>query len=147
VYGFSGRNRSGCRYYRVKGFDEPCTASVRDRIGGLAPVGYTRMGPAVRHSTMLLEGESARVRLLFIISDGKPNDMDIYEGRYGIEDTAMAVREARKAGITPFCLTVDHSAGDYLPRLFGRGHFVVLQDARKLAASLPVLFARVVNGM
>jgi len=147
VHGFSGRNRTGCRYWRVKTFDEPYTPEVRDRIGALVPIGYTRMGPAIRHSVKLLEKESARVRILFLISDGKPNDMDIYEGRYGLEDTAMAIREAKTAGITPFCLTVDNSAGEYLPRLFGKGHYVVLQDAAKLAASLPVLFARVVNGL
>ncbi len=147
VYGFSGRNRSGCRYYHVKGFDEPYTDKVRERIGALVPIGYTRMGPAIRHAAGLLEKERARVRLLFIVSDGKPNDMDIYEGRYGLEDTAMAIRETKKAGITPFCLTVDNSAGAYLPRLFGKGHYVVLSDAQKLASSLPVLFARVVNGL
>jgi nitric oxide reductase NorD protein len=147
VYGFSGRNRTGCRYWRVKTFDEPYSVKVRDRVGALVPMGYTRMGPAIRHSISLLEKESARVRLLFIVSDGKPNDMDEYEGRYGLEDTAVAIKEAKKAGITPFCLTVDHSAGEYLPRLFGRGHYVVLQDAKKLAESLPVLFARVVNGL
>jgi len=147
VYGFSGRNRSGCRYYHVKGFDEPYTQKVRERIGALLPTGYTRMGPAIRHAASLLEKERTCVKLLFLISDGKPNDMDIYEGRYGLEDTAMAIRETKKAGITPFCLTVDTSAGEYLPRLFGKGNFVVLSDAKKLAKSLPVLFARVVNGL
>ncbi len=147
VYGFSGRNRSGCRYYNIKGFDERYSNKVRERIGALVPMGYTRMGPAIRHAAGLLEKERARVRLLFIISDGKPNDMDIYEGRYGLEDTAMAIRETKKAGLIPFCLTVDNAAGEYLPRIFGKGHYVVLSDAKKLTSSLPVLFARVINGL
>jgi len=147
VFGFSGRNRSGCLYYSIKGFDEPYGAKVRERIGALVPTGYTRMGAAIRHAAGLLEKERARVRLLFIISDGKPNDMDVYEGRYGLEDTAMAIRETKKAGLTPFCLTVDNTAGEYLPRLFGKGNYVVLSDAKKLAGTLPVLFARVVNGL
>ncbi len=147
VFGFSGRNRSGCRYYNIKGFDEAYGPGVRERIGALLPTGYTRMGAAIRHAASLLQKERARVRLLFIISDGKPNDMDIYEGRYGLEDTAMAIREAKQAGLTPFCLTVDNTAGEYLPRLFGKGNYVVLSDAKKLASTLPVLFARVVNGL
>jgi len=147
VFGFSGRNRSGCRYYNIKGFDEPYGVKVRERIGALVPTGYTRMGAAIRHAASLLAKERARVRLLFIISDGKPNDMDVYEGRYGLEDTAMAIRETKKAGLTPFCLTVDNTAGEYLPRLFGKGNYVVLSDAKKLASTLPVLFARVVNGL
>ncbi len=147
VYGFSGRNRTGCRYYHVKSFDEPYDSKVRDRIGALLPMGYTRMGPAIRHAASLLDKEKSRIKLLFIVSDGKPNDMDIYEGRYGLEDTAMAIRETKRMGITPFCLTVDNSAGEYLPKLFGRGHYVVLSDAAKLAGSLPNLFARVVNGL
>ncbi len=147
VYGFSGRNRAGCRFYHIKGFDEAYNEKVRDRIGALLPLGYTRMGPAIRHAAALLEKERSRIKLLFIVSDGKPNDMDVYEGRYGLEDTAMAIRETKKAGITPFCLTVDNAAGEYLPRLFGAGHYVVLSNAGKLVKSLPTLFARVVNGM
>ncbi|MFQ5354245.1 MAG: nitric oxide reductase activation protein NorD, partial [Thermodesulfobacteriota bacterium] len=147
VYGFSGRNRAGCRYYHIKDFGEDYNSKVRDRIGALLPTGYTRMGPAIRHAASLLEREKSRVKLLFIVSDGKPNDMDVYEGRYGLEDTAMAIREAKKADITPFCLTVDLAAGEYLPRIFGRGHYVVLSDAAKLVKSLPTLFARVVNGL
>ncbi|MFQ5480098.1 MAG: nitric oxide reductase activation protein NorD [Thermodesulfobacteriota bacterium] len=147
VYGFSGRNRAGCRSYHVKGFDEPYAGKVRDRIGALLPMGYTRMGPAIRHAANLLAREKSRIKLLFIVSDGKPNDMDVYEGRYGLEDTAMAIRETKKDGITPFCLTVDNRAGEYLPKLFGRGHYVVLSDAGKLVKTLPNLFARVVKGL
>jgi nitric oxide reductase NorD protein len=56
---------------------------------------------------------------LLILTDGKPNDLDQYEGRYGIEDTRVAIHEARQKGLTPFCVTIDEKAGDYLPHLFG----------------------------
>lgn len=145
IYGFSGKTRKGCRFFRVKGFDENDGAKVRDRIGGLIPYSYTRMGPAVRHATELLKKESTRARLLFFISDGKPNDVDVYEGRYGIEDTRMAIKEAERDGIVPFCLTVDTGASDYLPRLFGHGNYAVVPGVDKLAKKLPELYARIVH--
>lgn len=145
IYGFSGKTRKGCRFYRVKGFAENYGDGVKKRIGGLIPYSYTRMGPAVRHAASILSKEQTRTRLLFILSDGKPNDVDVYEGRYGVEDTRKAIKEAESAGITPFCLTVDTGAGDYLPRLFGRGNYAVVPGVDMLAKKLPELYARIIH--
>jgi len=145
IYGFSGKSRKGCRFYRVKGFAENYGDGVKKRIGGLIPYSYTRMGPAIRHAAAILSKEQARTRLLFILSDGKPNDVDVYEGRYGVEDTRKAVKEAESKGITPFCLTVDTGAGDYLPRLFGRGNYAVVPGVDMLAKKLPELYARIIH--
>ncbi|MBI5827849.1 MAG: hypothetical protein HZB22_09020 [Deltaproteobacteria bacterium] len=145
VYGFSGKTRKGCRFFRIKGFTESYGDGVRKRIGGLIPYSYTRMGPAVRHAAGILAKEQARTRLLFILSDGKPNDVDVYEGRYGIEDTRMAIKEAESAGIVPFCLTVDTGAGDYLPRLFGHGNYAVVPGVDMLAKKLPSLYAKIIQ--
>jgi len=142
VYGFSGKTRKGCKFYRVKSFSENYGETIKNRIGGLIPYSYTRMGPAIRHATGILSKESSRSRLLFILSDGKPNDVDTYEGRYGIEDTRMAIKEAENAGITPFCLTIDTGAGDYLPKLFGKGNYAVVPGVDMLARKLPELYAR-----
>ena len=145
IYGFSGKTRKGCRFFRVKGFSENYGETVKNKIGGLIPYSYTRMGPAIRHATGILTREKTRSRLLFILSDGKPNDVDSYEGRYGIEDTRMAIKEAESAGITPFCLTIDTGAGDYLPKLFGRGNFAVVPGVDMLARKLPELYARIIH--
>ncbi|MFQ5737156.1 MAG: nitric oxide reductase activation protein NorD [Thermodesulfobacteriota bacterium] len=145
IYGFSGKTRKGCRFFRVKGFSENYGEKVSGRIGGLIPYSYTRMGPALRHATEILKKEKTRSRLLFLLSDGKPNDIDVYEGRYGIEDTRMALKEAEGEGIVPFCLTVDTEGGDYLPRLFGRGNYAVVPDVDMLAKKLPELYARIVH--
>ena len=147
IYGFSGKTRKRCSVFQIKGFDEPSGRMVKDRIGGLIPFHYTRMGPAVRHATSLLKKETARARLLFLISDGKPNDMDRYEGRYGIEDTRMAIKEAERTGIVPFCLTVDSHAHEYLPRLFGRGNYSVIAGADRLAQTLPDLYAKMIRSL
>ena len=147
VAGFSGKSRKGCRFYHVKGFDEPYNRKIKKRIEGIIPYHYTRMGPAVRHATSLLKKEKADVKLLFILSDGKPNDIDEYEGRYGIEDTRMSIREAEREGVVPFCLTVDSRAHDYLPRLFGRGNYAVVSGVERLTKSLPDLYARIIRAL
>jgi len=145
IYGFSGKTRKRCRFFRIKSFSENYTDSTRERIGGLIPYSYTRMGPAIRHATEILSKEATRSRLLFILSDGKPNDVDVYEGKYGIEDTRMAIKEAESAGIVPFCLTVDAEAGSYLPRLFGHGNYAVVPGVEMLSGKLPELYARIIH--
>jgi nitric oxide reductase NorD protein len=100
------------------------------------------MGTAIRHATSLLAKESASQKLLLILTDGKPNDLDKYEGRYGIEDTRMAVLESEQQGLRPFCVTIDEHASDYLPYLFGKQSYVVIHDAEQLPRKLPMLYLR-----
>ena len=90
---------------------------------------------------MLLQ-EASTERLLLVLTDGKPNDLDRYEGRYGIEDTRMAQHEARRAGVRPFCVTVDDRARDCLPYLFGSNAWMLVRNAGELPAKLPLLYAR-----
>ena len=89
-------------------------------------------GAALRHASALLSPLDAQHRLLLLLSDGKPNDIDHYEGRYGVEDLRQAVAEAILQGIHPFCLTVDRQAPKYLPRVFGPGRYAVLQRTERL---------------
>lgn len=145
MYGFSSKLRGHVRYHRIKAFSERFTDATRGRIARLKPGFYTRMGAAIRQSTALLGDTAARSRLLLLVTDGKPNDLDLYEGRYGLEDTRMAVCEARRAGVVPFCVTIDHEAGDYLPHVFGRGGYSVIHDARALPEVLPPLYSRLTS--
>ena len=142
LYGFSSVRRDKVRYHLLKGFDERYTNLVRGRLAALKPGFYTRMGAAIRHSAAILSKQKAGRRLLLIITDGKPNDLDKYEGRYGIEDTRVAVAEARRLGLTPFCVTIDQKAGDYLPHLFGASGYVVVRDAAMLPQVLPRLYVQ-----
>ena len=71
-----------------------------------------------------------------MLTDGKPNDLDIYEGRYGLEDTRHAIQEARDAGLTPFCVTIDHEAHDYLPMLFGSNGYALVRQPQELTRRL-----------
>lgn len=142
MYGFSSRRRSHVRFHALKTFDECCNDRVRGRINAIRPGYYTRMGAAIRHATDLIEQQPSRQKLLLILTDGKPNDLDRYEGRYGVEDTRHAVRDAVRRGVRPFCVTIDEKAGEYLPYLFGSASYVLIRHAGELPAKLPLLYAR-----
>ena len=142
LHGFSSRNRNHIRFYNLKGFDESYNDRVRGQINAIQPGYYTRMGAAIRHASQLLAQESSSQKLLLILTDGKPNDLDKYEGRYGIEDTRMAVLEAEKMGLRPFCVTIDEQAEDYLPYLFGSSSYVLVRHAEELPKKLPLLYLR-----
>ncbi len=142
LHGFSSRNRNHIRFYNIKGFDQPYDNQARGYIKATRPGYYTRMGAAIRHATHLLEKEASSQKLLLILTDGKPNDLDKYEGRYGIEDTRMAVLEAEHKGLNPFCITIDEEAESYLPYIFGSKSFVVIKDAEGLPKKLPQLYLR-----
>ena len=142
VFGFSSRRRDPVRVHTIKGFDEVYGGAVRGRIDAIKPGYYTRMGAGIRHATNLLAAQPAGRRLLLLLSDGKPNDLDRYEGRFGIEDTRHAIAAARRLGLTPFCVTIDERGNDYLPHLFGTGGYVVIHRPAELPAQLPMLYAR-----
>ena len=144
LYGFSSLKRSHVRFQRIKRFDEGHGATSRGRINALKPGYYTRMGAAIRHAANLLSEQPTALRLLLILSDGKPNDMDHYEGRFGIEDTRRAVIEARRQGVRPFCVTIDHEGADYLPHVFGVDGFTVIRKPEELPLRLPLLVAGLV---
>ncbi len=132
ILAFSGAGPEHVAVRRLKGFHEPAGDAVHGRIGGLQPERFTRVGAALRHASARLAREPARHRVLLLISDGKPNDDDIYETRYGVEDTRQAVAEARLEGIHPFCITVDREASGYLPRMFGAGSYAVIRRPDRL---------------
>lgn len=142
IHGFSSRNRSHVRFNQIKSFEDKYTARIRGLIQVIRPGFYTRMGTAIRHASNLLEKQPSTQKLLLILTDGKPNDLDAYEGRYGIEDTRMAILEAKHKGLQPFCVTIDQEASNYLPHLFGSGGYVVIRRAEDLPRELPLLYYR-----
>jgi nitric oxide reductase NorD protein len=140
IYGFSSVRNKQVRYNILKNFNESYSDAVRGRILAVKPGFYTRMGAAIRQSTEILKSQQVDQRLLLIISDGKPNDIDKYEGRYGIEDTRHAIQEARQQGLRPFCVTIDNRANEYLPYLFGDHSYALISDMARLPALLPRLY-------
>lgn len=136
MIGFSSVRRQHVRIQHLKGFGEAWNDAVRARLGALRPGYYTRMGAALRDAARRLGARAERQRLLLLLTDGKPNDLDVYEGRYGLEDTRHAVLECREAGLTPFCVTIDREAHDYLPMLFGQQGYALVRQPQDLVARL-----------
>ena len=121
-------------------------AQVEQRIAGIQPLDYTRMGVALRHLSGILAGEEARTRLMITLSDGKPDDFsDGYRGEYGIEDTRQALLEARRAGIHSFCITIDREARDYLSRMYGAAHYTVIDDVARLPLKVADVYRRLTS--
>ncbi len=141
VAGFYSHTRRDCRFIMLKSFDAPW-ARCKGAIAGLDPTGYTRIGPALRHGTALLQRERASKKLLLLISDGKPTDYDRYEGRYGVADVRQAVREAHQAHIHTHTLAIDAQAKLYLPQMFGSGQFQILPHPAYLVRGLAEVYAR-----
>ncbi|MBB3593753.1 nitric oxide reductase NorD protein [Rhizobium sp. BK529] len=137
---FTSRRRNWVRVDTVKDFDESFSGKTAGRIASLRPGYYTRMGAAIRHVSSQLESDGARKKLLLILTDGKPNDVDHYEGRFALEDSRKAVMEARANGQAVFAVTVDRSAGDYLPAIFGRSGFALVSDISRLPNALPTIY-------
>jgi nitric oxide reductase NorD protein len=132
IQAFSGEGPHAVTVRQIKHFAEPYGNDVALRISSLEPEHYTRAGAAIRHACALLMRQSAAHRLLLLLSDGKPNDIDDYEGRYGVEDMRQAITEARLQGIFPFCLTIDRQAANYLPQVFGANQYALLPKPQLL---------------
>ena len=145
IHAFSSLKRDRVYVQCAKDFGETMGATVEQRIASLKPGFYTRLGAAIRHASAGLSRQARKRRLLLVITDGKPNDLDHYEGRHGIEDSHMAVREARRAGHAVFGITVDRDGKSWFPRMFGQGGFALISNPEKLTQALPDIYRQLVG--
>ena len=146
VYGFSGFGRENVEFYVIKEIEEQLTDRVKRRLDKVAPLHATRMGPAIRHATTKLANMDAKTKFMFVVSDGRPQDRGYsregVEKEYAVQDTRMALIEARNLDITPFCLTVDRNGHDYLRTMAGDLGYEVLPDIMELPSRLPQLYRK-----
>jgi len=140
LYAFSSIRRRQVRFHLLKNPNEPWSDTTRGRVLALKPGYYTRIGAAIRQSTKILLDQAQQQKWLLILTDGKPNDVDHYEHRYGIEDTRKAILEAREKGIQVFAITLDPDADEYAPHLFGAEHFHLVTKNENIVDLLPRLF-------
>lgn len=143
LYGFASKYHDEVLLYPIKRFADKFDSRARALLGGLSGRLATRMGAAIRHSARLMLRSPAQRRLLLILSDGRPADYD--DGgdfRYLQEDTRMAVKEAQDLGIHAFCISLDPRGGEYLPLVFGPGHYLVLPHLDSLPTRLPEIYLR-----
>ncbi len=144
IYGFSGYGRENVEFYVIKDISENFNDKVKRRIDKITPLHATRMGAAIRHAITKLENQDAHTKILFLVSDGRPQDRGYsregVEKEYAVHDTHMALVEARNLGITPFCLTVDKAGHDYLKSMCGDMGYEVLGEIWSLPERLPMLY-------
>ena len=145
IYGFTGNTRKRCEVYRIKRFEDDYDATCKGRIANISPQDYTRLGVFIRHFTELFNDVDAKTKILITISDGKPEDYDGYRGEYGIEDTRMALLEARQNGVHPFCITIDSQARDYLPGMYGRASYIVIDDVKQLPLKVADIYRHITS--
>lgn len=141
IYGFSGKSRQSVDLQVIKDFTHRAGGRVGLKISGIRPRQQNRDGAAIRHATYRLLEQAAKVRLLVLLSDGKPLDDD-YTDEYALEDTKMALREARLKGIHPFCITIDQAATDYVKRMYGEVGYLVVDEIDSLPTRLPKIYQR-----
>jgi len=146
IYGFSGHGRSKVQFLVIKELNECLSEKIKRRVDMIAPIHGTRMGPAIRHAAAKLESCGSSLKLLFLVSDGYPQDSmygyDDDDKEYAIHDTKMALVETSKKNITPFCLTVDSAGNDYLRTMCNDIGYEVLDDIEALPHRLPMLYKK-----
>ncbi len=142
IYGFSSEGRRNVQFYVIKDFDESHSDQVERRIGGVTYHNNTRLGAALRHAATRLGAQPARTKLLILLSDGRPYDHDYGDARYAREDTKVALRQARMAGITSFCITIDREGEKELKDLYGDVGYTIIDDILSLPERLPGIYRR-----
>jgi len=146
IYGFSGYGRENVEFYVIKDLQEEFSELIKGRIDSISPMHATRMGPAIRHATWKLEQQPTRGKYLFLISDGRPQDHgyghDGLEKEYAINDTRVALLEAKWKSITPFCITVDRVGHDYLKTMCRDIGYEVVAEIESLPKRLPTLYGK-----
>lgn len=144
LYGFSGDGREHVEFHVAKDFDDRLSVRTWAALAAMEPLRSTRMGTAIRHALTKLLREPARMKVLIIVSDGYPQDHDYGPDRkddnYGIEDTACALREAERAGVLAFCVTIDPAGHDYLRRMCADSRYMVIDDVMALPRELTKIY-------
>ncbi|QIK38899.1 nitric oxide reductase activation protein NorD [Caldichromatium japonicum] len=141
IHGFASDGRHDVQYYRFKDFDRPYDDEAKARLAGMQGGLSTRMGAAIRHAGWHLGQQPAQKRLLLIITDGEPADIDERDPQYLRQDTKKAVEELRMRGIHTYCLTLDPHADRYVARIFGENGYAIVDQVERLPERLPAVFA------
>ncbi len=140
IHGFASDGRHDVQYFRFKDFDQPYDDDAKARLAGMQGGLSTRMGGALRHAGHYLLQRPQRRKLILLVSDGEPADIDVRDPQYLRHDTKKAVEELASRGVTTYCLTLDPNADDYVGRIFGANHYTVVDHVQRLPERLPTLF-------
>jgi hypothetical protein len=139
IAGFHSDTRHNVRYYHLKGYSEKFDDTVKSRLAAMDAGFSTRMGGAIRHAAHYLEAQKADKKLMLILTDGEPSDIDVDDEQYLISDTKKAVDEIGAKGMHSYCITLDKKADDYIQDIFGN-QYTVIDHVDRLPEKLPKLF-------
>ena len=141
IHGFCSDGRHEVEYYRFKDFDQPYDDVPKARLAGMTGQLSTRMGAAVRHAAHYLKQQRSAKKLMLVITDGEPADIDVRDPQYLRNDTKKAVEEAGRNGIITYCMSLDPRADQYVSRIFGARNYMVVDHVERLPEKLPLLYA------
>jgi nitric oxide reductase NorD protein len=139
IAGFCSNTRHDVRYLHIKGFGEHWNDDVKGRLAAMEAKYSTRMGAAMRHAAHYLEAQQADKKLMLILTDGQPSDVDVHDERLLIEDAHQAVKELDQKGIFTYCINLDPKADAYVSKIFGN-RYAVIDHIQRLPEQLPRLF-------
>ncbi len=141
IHGFCSDGRHDVEYYRFKDFDHPYDDQPKAKLAGMTGQLSTRMGAAIRHASHYLRLQRSSKKLLIVITDGEPADIDVRDPQYLRFDTKKSVEEAEKSGILTYCMSLDPRADAYVSRIFGQRNYMVVDHVERLPEKLPMLYA------
>jgi nitric oxide reductase NorD protein len=139
IAGFSSNSRHEVRYQHIKGYEEHWDERVKARLAAMEAGYSTRMGAAMRHAAHYLEARKADKKLLLVLTDGEPSDIDVSDQQLLIRDTQKAVQELDQQGIYTYCINLDPNADEYVQDIFGT-QYTVIDRIGRLPEKLPQLF-------
>ncbi|MDP2371055.1 nitric oxide reductase activation protein NorD [Rhodoferax sp.] len=141
IHGFCSDGRHDVEYYRFKDFDQQWDETPKAKLAGMTGQLSTRMGAAIRHAGHHLHLQRSTKRLLIVITDGEPADVDVRDPQYLRADTKKAVEEIAKLGVITYCMSLDPAADNYVSRIFGQKNYMVVDHVQRLPEKLPLLYA------
>lgn len=139
ISGFHSNTRHDVRYYHIKGFNEPWGDDVKSRLSAMEAAFSTRMGAAMRHAGHYLKAQQADKKLMLILTDGEPADIDVHDPQLLIQDARQAVNELDRDGIYTYCINLDPKADEYVADIFGR-QYTIIDHVDRLPERLPEVF-------
>ncbi|MFZ3040261.1 MAG: nitric oxide reductase activation protein NorD [Thiobacillus sp.] len=141
IHGFCSDGRHDVEYYRFKDFDQHWDEVPKAKLAGMTGQLSTRMGAAIRHAGHHLKLQRSAKKLLIVITDGEPADIDVRDPQYLRHDTKKAVEEVARDGVTTYCMSLDPRADNYVSRIFGQKNYMVVDHVERLPEKLPLLYA------
>lgn len=141
LHGFASDGRHDVHYWRFKDFNQRFDDEAKARLAGMKGGLSTRMGAAMRHAGAQLLKQPERRKLLLVVTDGAPADIDERDPQHLRHDTRKAVEELYGRGVLSYCLTLDRNADAYVKRIFGANNYTIVDHVERLPEKLPQLFA------